>query len=247
MPRQELSPFPTSPDERRAQRQLAIIETAAELFAKHGYADCEVDRIAQATELAKGTIYLYFPSKEELFLACVDFAMREMQRTVHEAADQVEEPFGKIAAAIRSYLVFFDKHPQYVELLIQERAIFRNRKRPKYFDYRDAGRPRWREMYLDLMAKGLLRNDMPVERLMDTLGALLYGTMYTNHFIGRSVTLDEQFQAILRIALHGIAPGTSVSLSWCDPFPRQGHSRRQKKRRKAPSRRLKKQAALQKR
>jgi AcrR family transcriptional regulator len=246
MPRPVPPPFPSSSDGRRAQRQLAIIETAAELFAQHGYADCEVDRIAQAAELAKGTIYLYFPSKEELFLACVDLAMREMQRTVHEAADQVEEPFAKIAAAIRSYLVFFDKHPQYVELLIQERAIFRNRKRPKYFDYRDAGRPRWRQMYLDLMAKGLLRNDMPVERLMDTLGALLYGTMYTNHFIGRSVTLDEQFQAILRIALHGIAPGTSVSLTWSDS-PKKSPHRGRKNRRMASGRRSQKQTALQKR
>jgi AcrR family transcriptional regulator len=175
-----------------------------------------VDRIAAALEMAKGTIYLYFTSKEELFLACVDCAVVEMQVAVNQAASLAHDPFETIARAIRTYLAFYDEHPHYVELLIQERAHFRSR-RPKYFEHRDAGRGPWRELYVDMMAKGLLRNDMPVERLLDTLGALLYGTMYTNYFNGRSVTLEEQYQAILGIAFNGIA---LVRPEVCGPPPK---------------------------
>jgi AcrR family transcriptional regulator len=191
-------------DLRRAARREAIIEAAAKLFAELGYDSCEMDRVAAKLRVAKGTLYLYFDSKEKLFCECVDDGMRRMQAAVQKAADAEPDPIDKIAAAIRSYLNFFDEHPHYVELLIQERAIFRDRKRPSYFEHRDANRGPWREMYRDLMRLGRIRNDLPVERILDTVGSLLYGTMFTNHFLGRTVPTAEQFSVILEIVMGGI-------------------------------------------
>jgi len=191
-------------DSRREARRQQIIEAAALLFAKLGYTACEMDRLATKLKIAKGTLYLYFKSKEELFCACVDHAMRQMKSAVNAAAEAVDDPLEKIPAAIRAYLIFFDEHPEYVELLIQERANFRNRKRPSYFEHRDANRGPWREMYRALIQAGRVRDDLPVERLLDTIGNLLYGTMFTNYFIGRSASIEEQFEAILAIVFHGI-------------------------------------------
>ena len=64
-----------------------------------------------------------------------------------------------------------------------------------------------RKLYTDLVAAGRFRADVPVERMLDTIGNLLYGTMFTNHFIGRSAPLDEQYQALLEIVLRGITSG----------------------------------------
>ncbi len=49
-----------------------------------------------------------------------------------------------------------------------------------------------------------MRNDLPVERILETIGNLLYGTMFTNHFVGRQVSSQEQFEAILEIILDGV-------------------------------------------
>lgn len=198
------SPAETGDSGRRSQRRQAIVETAARLFAQEGYTGCEMERLATELGIAKGTLYLYFPGKQELFFACVDWGMSQMQTAVREAAESVEDPFHRIARAIRTYLAFFEEHPEQVELLIQERAIFKDRKRPTYFEYRDAYRGFWRDLYTTLIAEGRLRGDLPVERMMDTFGSLMYGTMFTNHFIGRSVTLDEQYTGILQIVLRGI-------------------------------------------
>jgi hypothetical protein len=67
-------------------------------------------------------------------------------------------------------------------------------------------------MYKDLVEEGKLRSDVPIERMLDTLGNMLYGTMFTNLFIGRSVSLDEQFNAIYEIALRGITRMNSDQL-----------------------------------
>jgi AcrR family transcriptional regulator len=195
---------PTKAEQRRMARREAIIAAAAKLFAELGYDSCEMDRVAAKLRIAKGTLYLYFDSKETLFCACVDDGMRQMQTAVRLAAEDRSDPLDKIAAAIRAYLNFFDEHPHYVELLIQERAIFRDRKRPSYFEHRDANRGPWREMYRELVLAGRVRGDLPLEQILDTLGSLLYGTMFTNHFLGRSASATDQFQAILEIIMGGI-------------------------------------------
>jgi len=194
----------TKTNGRKEARRQAIIEAAAQLFAELGYTACEMDRVAAKLKVAKGTLYLYFKSKEELFCACVDHAMLQMRAAVNKAAETAVDPLDKIPAAIRAYLTFFDEHPQYVELLIQERANFRNRKRPSYFEHRDANRGPWREMYRGLIDSGRVRSDLPVERLLDTIGNLLYGTMFTNYFIGRSASIDDQFHSLLEIVFRGI-------------------------------------------
>src|SRR3954453_1937561 len=102
-------------DQRRQERCRQIVDAATQLFAELGYSACEMDRLAAKLKIAKGTLYLYFKSKEELFYACVDHAMLKLQAAVKAAAEKVDDPLEKIPAAIRAYLVFFDEHPEYVE------------------------------------------------------------------------------------------------------------------------------------
>lgn len=65
--------MPTSSDEGFAQsRADAIAEAAFELFAQHGYADTKMDAVAKRAGVAKGTLYLYFASKEELFRGVIE-------------------------------------------------------------------------------------------------------------------------------------------------------------------------------
>jgi AcrR family transcriptional regulator len=190
--------------DRRAQRRQSILESAARLFARDGFATCEMERVAAEAGIAKGTLYLYFPGKQELFFACVDWGMSWMQQTVRAAAETVVDPLDKIKIAIRAYLQFFEDHPEYVELIIQERAMFRDRKQSTYFEYRAANIGYWQNLYRELIAAGRLRGDLPVERITDTIGSLLYGAMFTNRLMGRTVSLDEQYAALLEIMFRGL-------------------------------------------
>ena len=185
-----------------------IVDAASRLFADHGFSDCDMGRIARKLKLAKGTLYLYFSSKQELFFACVDDGMMRMQAAVRAASESVEDPFERLAAAMRAYLEFFLQHPQYVELMLQERANFRQRKAASYFEHRDAARVSWRAFYQNLIQEGRLRSDLTVEAILDTLGHLVYGTMFTNHFLGRKKPLADQDRQMLDIVLRGILSDT---------------------------------------
>jgi AcrR family transcriptional regulator len=190
--------------DRKSKRRREIVSVATPLFASLGYADCDMERVAAELRVAKGTLYLYFEGKQDLFLACVDQGMQDLQSVLDRSIPPDEEPFRKIAKSIWVFLQFFDENPQHIELLIQERAIFRDRPRPTFFVYRDARRERWRDFYLQLIAAGRLRNDLAVDDLLDSIGNLLYGTMFTNYFTGRSVPLCQQYRSVLELTFRGM-------------------------------------------
>lgn len=56
-------------DEQKEERRQAIINTAWQLFQSRSYESLTMADVAEALQLAKGTVYLYFKTKEELFLA----------------------------------------------------------------------------------------------------------------------------------------------------------------------------------
>ncbi len=187
----------------QTRRREEILEAAIPLFARHGYPNTDMQVLADTLKVGKGTIYRYFPSKRELFLAAADHMMRRLQQTVDSAIADLADPLDRMALAIRTYLTFFTDHPEFVELMIQERAHFKDRKKPTYFEHREVRVERWRALYRDLIAQGRLR-DVPPERISDVISDLLYGTMFTNYFTGPRKPPQEQTQDIIDIVFRGI-------------------------------------------
>jgi AcrR family transcriptional regulator len=185
------------------RRRKEILDEAADLFAARGYADTDTQVLADRLHVGKGTLYKYFPSKRELFLAAVDRVMRRLREAVDAAIEAVEDPLERVSIAIRAYLDFFAEHPGFVELLVQERAHFKDRKRPTYFEHRDANVGRWKALFASLIAEGRVRK-VPVERITDVLSQLVYGTMFTNHFAGQRKSSAAQAGDILDVVFHGI-------------------------------------------
>ena len=82
--------------------------------------------------------------------------------------------------------------------------MFRNRKRGTYFEYREGIRSDFRSIYAQLVAEGIFRSDLPLERLLDAVGSMLYGTMLFNNAIGRTISSDEQYHAVMSTVYGGL-------------------------------------------
>ncbi|MFL5575770.1 MAG: TetR/AcrR family transcriptional regulator [Gemmatimonadaceae bacterium] len=78
------------------ERPRQIIEAALEVFGEHGLGQARLEDIARRAGLSKGTIYLYFPNKEELFrevvrstlVARIEEAEQELSRRSGETATE---------------------------------------------------------------------------------------------------------------------------------------------------------------
>lgn len=87
-------------------RSAEILEAARRVFAGNGYNAATVDEIAEMAGVAKGTVYLYFPSKQDLFLAALRSGVRELHEQVHlevTAADTTADRVRAFMAARLRY------------------------------------------------------------------------------------------------------------------------------------------------
>jgi AcrR family transcriptional regulator len=185
------------------RRREEILDAATACFAQLGYRLTDIQLVANQLDVAKGTIYHYFPSKEQLFLAAVDRGVKLLSSAVDGSVREIVEPLERIRCAIREYLRFFSEHPQIVVLFIHERTEFRDRKRLTYFEHQDRRMGAWHQLLESLIADGRCRN-VPVERVSNVVNDILYGTIFTNYFSGRKTSFERQAEDVLDIVFHGI-------------------------------------------
>jgi AcrR family transcriptional regulator len=189
-------------EELAARRRADIVKHAIDEFARRGYAGADLDAIAASAGCSKGTLYNYFASKGDLFAASVDHVMFSMVEAVG-TRDDVGDPLEQLGSLVRGFLRHFASHPQFVELLVQERSDFRDRAEPTYYRYREASRAQWQQRFERLMAEGRMRR-LPTEQVLNIVSDLLYGTIFLNYFRGRRVDPDRQAAELLDVLLGGL-------------------------------------------
>src|SRR5271167_5053736 len=92
---------------RKAERPQEILEAAFTEFARNGYAVTTLDQIAERAGVTKGTIYVYFESKEHLFISMV----RELMKVTLDAVQEMfERHDGSTADLLRAQFSYIYQH-----------------------------------------------------------------------------------------------------------------------------------------
>ncbi len=73
-----------------------IKQFAFEQFQKHGFSRVTMDEIAKETGTGKGTLYRYFPSKEDLLIAAIEKNIAEIEKKMSQELSDDKDPMEKI-------------------------------------------------------------------------------------------------------------------------------------------------------
>ncbi|MFQ5510481.1 MAG: TetR/AcrR family transcriptional regulator [Candidatus Krumholzibacteriia bacterium] len=109
------------PERREREKELrreTIIDAAEKLFFAKGVGQATMDDVAESAELSKGTLYLYFKNKEDLYLAVILRGMAILQTRFETALDSQALGIDKIAAIGRAYFEFCDAFPDYSNAML---------------------------------------------------------------------------------------------------------------------------------
>lgn len=122
-----MKPNPTPPKtkpQRRAQKMQdkreRILRAAEHLFANRGFHYTHTGEIAKAADIATGTLYLYFRSKDEVLLAVYEEAMLSFIAHVQEVAAGQEDAERKLRHVIHLHLTTLEAHPDMAHVLLIE-------------------------------------------------------------------------------------------------------------------------------
>src|SRR5690242_11991309 len=110
----ELSQTPAPAKGGKDERRDCIIKVAREAFAEDGYAGTSMSSIAARLGGSKGTLYSYFKSKEELFIAVVQSKCEKIQGMLNQA--EIES-----GGDLRAMLMNFGEH--FAELILSDDSI----------------------------------------------------------------------------------------------------------------------------
>jgi AcrR family transcriptional regulator len=102
----------------KQETRARLLAAAAEEFGRVGFARASIDGISLSAGFAKGTVYNYFASKEELFLAVVEAASTQ-------AADSATPPpyataREQLKATLASFCSWASEHDAFARVLVRE-------------------------------------------------------------------------------------------------------------------------------
>jgi AcrR family transcriptional regulator len=101
-------------DPKRGQQ---ILDSAAQLFARHRYHEVRMDDIAAHAGVAKGTLYRYYRDKENLYLA---LTIHGIHRLYEESQGQIfgpGDPDQKLREFITRIVLYYEQYPYFLELI----------------------------------------------------------------------------------------------------------------------------------
>lgn len=73
-----------------------ILQTAIEIFSQKGFHETRMEEIAKKASVAKGTIYLYFKTKKELFSSILSHALNLIEEAIQRGNKNLREPLSRL-------------------------------------------------------------------------------------------------------------------------------------------------------
>jgi len=168
----------------KSQRRKAILKAAKRLILKHGVEGMSMNQLAEATELNKATLYLYFREKDDLVDAVVYEGLGLLEKAFQEADRASLSGFEKVSHLVQTTFTLYGRHPVYFYALNhQERrkasarlatpyAVKGNELASRIFD-------RIAEGIRQGIADGSIRSEIDINVFLVLFYAQMYGVMHT--------------------------------------------------------------------
>lgn len=186
---------------RNSKREL-ILHEAAKLFAKRGYAETDVQVVADRAKVGKGTVYRYFDDKKGLFLSVSEMVWRELHQYILERIVKGRTAIERIGLGVRANFEFFQRHPHYIEIAMIERATFHDTIEATQYSYRKSNIEGLHRVLEDAVREGTLRR-IDVPAVAELLCNLTYGTIVAHTMTGRRRELVRQTNLIMDMFQRG--------------------------------------------
>lgn len=144
---------------RSEARPGELVQAALELFVERGYASTRLEDVAQRAGVSKGTIYLYYGSKEELMRAAIRLAVQPKLQFAEEAMEGSDRSTQDMLRLIASSWLDGDNHSAsrgILKLLVSE---CRNFPELGHF-YSEEVMQHGRAFWLRLLRRGMERGEL---------------------------------------------------------------------------------------
>ena len=202
---------------KKEQRRRAIIRASLRVFSRKGYETTALDEVAREARLAKGTLYLYFKDKEDLYFHVMLSLLERLEAFVGEQISDSQNPLDKLAAVARAQIGFFADNPNYFRLFTvafnPEMATIHKKLLGPFFEKRQRLGEYLHGLVEEGKKKRLIRGDIDTRDVVlsymgmvnQAMQAVCMPQFESNVQITHPASPAQKADSIMKILLQGIA------------------------------------------
>ena len=185
----------------------AIIQASLEIFANKGYEKATVDEIAARANIAKGTVFYNFKSKEDIFFAIIEKGTSDFVKMVEERSTLGQTSTEKMEIVYDTAFAFFSKYNKYCTILISELWRIRTRWNVEPTNILDRYKQKVEQIFDEGQKSGEFRLDVQPK----DIGLIVFFLAAVSS-LSKAVSLDpnvdkNMFDRTRLILMRGIIPG----------------------------------------
>lgn len=201
----------------REEKKRQILQASLEIFAQKGYSPTVLDDVAARANIAKGTLYLYFKDKEDLYVNTVQHFFELLEAQIRDNLRPDMNSAEMLRSVAASQLRFFFLHKDYIRFSITSVSAGSSAFKKKIHEPMLA---RMRKQFESLtrifeqgQAEGTFRSDIPAEDMVHSYVGMLNQATHTACMFAaqRDVDVEQTVGRIMCILTEGIASSKEES------------------------------------
>ena len=187
-------------------RRSELLTAARTIFSKKGFHDATIDDVAEAAKVAKGTVYLYYKSKKELYMEALRFGVESLNQELRSRADGPGSCLETLRILTETKILFFEENRDFFRIYYSELS-----KLPSH----PAAIAMVRDLYTEqikvferILRSGVRRREVRVIDVEKTAFAIadLTRGVTTQRLLGTSkTTLEDDVDFVVDLLWKGIA------------------------------------------
>jgi len=209
---QRESPHRDDADDKRAR----LLECALEVFTSRGFHSATIDEVAAAAGVAKGTVYRYFKSKEDLLDQLLLATSQRVVERFSGAFSGVDDVRGAVEQFIREWVGFIEENHALYRLIQAEGIIAHSGRRTLFYEYLITNFPMAKERIASMNAAGELKVMSFYTVLYGVLG-FIDGVVHKWFRSNMDYPLHDEIPVILETLLNGLLRDDHRGGSYCAP------------------------------
>jgi len=185
-----------------------VLGAARRLYARKGYQRTAMVEIAHASELAVGTLYQLFPSKEAILRSLLEERVDELVERVRAAVDGHADVRDQLRQIVETQLAFARDNADILRLYLSGWIGYDTRIRQRFGDRIDARYERYFAVLTAVFKSGVDSGAL-APRAPRRLAVMLAGLIHAVIRRGlreRRLDLTAEGEALLDVLLHGVLP-----------------------------------------
>ena len=187
------------------ERQSEIIRVAVELAADKGVDSVTTQDMADAMHLTQGAIFRHFATKDDIWIAVIEWVRERLIKILDKAAAEATDPLNAIERMFFAHITFISKHPAIPRLLFSELLHKKSSKLCQLIEGIISG---YEAKISSLLEDAKLQSLVPAD-LDNQSAAVLYigmiqGLVMQSSVFGGKRALQQQAEKTFPIFLHGV-------------------------------------------